>query len=554
MEQIKKYLTEISSIDAYNKFYKNVFNSDENKDKEIYNKIIELDPTYNKEKDILGNYTKWLLRKDNIEILKKTKDEDLYKIKDDLTFFDKGKKINLFPVDKKDINKFNIDTLLDFVFIYNKNNQGLTSKSEKEKEIKKDIIKYDLSNWLIIIPKTEEASCYYGKGTKWCTAATGYNNQFDNYNKKGNLYILINKNDPSKKYQFHFKSLEFQDEKARNINLLYFFEENDDLIDFFKNEIGDELDFILCVSSIKNSDTEAFDYHYTDKFTNDQKHDLIYDAFKQCHEYDDYSILEHVLLNINYPNLKEYFYRDILDTFGYLLGYKYYNDDEYFIDSLIYYIGGINEETIDDIMDKVDINNKNEIEKIIEIAKKNKAIDILNNYFEENDIHGKVEKILKKTNYLENLKKTFNYNKSEDSYESNIAKIKILDFGSNNDIIEIELIPKDNNGNLLIDKKRRGNIKYKNIVNYLQSPSFFNENKKQKKRDILKGGLSDKKTLKDIAKSFKVPLLDLFKQFIEGIKIEKEHTNDFAIASEIAKDHLSENPNYYKLIKKYVEK
>jgi hypothetical protein len=552
MEQFKKYLTEISSIDAYNKFYKNVFNSDENKDKEIYDKIIELDPTYNKEKDILGNYTKWLLRKDNIEILKKTKDEDLYKIKDDLSFFDKGKKINLFPVDKKDINKFNIDTLLDFVFIYNKNNQGLTSKSEKEKEIKKDIIRYDLSNWLIIIPKTEEASCYYGKGTKWCTAATGYNNQFDNYNKKGNLYILINKNDPSKKYQFHFKSLEFQDEKARNINLLYFFEENDDLIDFFKNEIGDDLYYNLSLSAIKNNDIDSFYNYYSDDFTYNEKYNLINEIFNQASE-EFFSALD-LLDEIKYINFKKDFYRNIIDTLGYLFRYRYVEDEIIYIKNLINKIGGINEETIDDIMKEIEIKDKDQIKILFDIVKDFNAIDILNNYFEENGIDENIGKIIKKTNYLENLKKTFNYNESEDSYESNIAKIKILDFGSNNDIIEIELIPKDNNGNLLIDKKRRGNIKYENIVNYLQSPSFFNENKKQKKRDILKGGLSDKKTLKDIAKSFKVPLLDLFKQFIEGIKIEKEHTNDFAIASEIAKDHLSENPNYYKLIKKYVEK
>ena len=35
-----------------------------------------------------------------------------------------------------------------------------------------------------------------------------------------------------------------------------------------------------------------------------------------------------------------------------------------------------------------------------------------------------------------------------------------------------------------------------------------------------------------------------------GIKHEMEHTKDRKIAKEIAKDHLSEDPNYYKKLKK----
>jgi len=39
---------------------------------------------------------------------------------------------------------------------------------------------------------TKEASCKYGAGTKWCTSGAK-RNQFDNYNKDGDLYV-INKN------------------------------------------------------------------------------------------------------------------------------------------------------------------------------------------------------------------------------------------------------------------------------------------------------------------------------------------------------------------------
>lgn len=68
------------------------------------------------------------------------------------------------------------------------------------------------------------------------------------------------------------------------------------------------------------------------------------------------------------------------------------------------------------------------------------------------------------------------------------------------------------------------------------------------KEDAIEGGLSDKKTLKDIAKKHKVSSLE--KELIKGIKVEMEHTNDVKIAKEIAMDHLYEDPNYYSKLKK----
>lgn len=39
-------------------------------------------------------------------------------------------------------------------------------------------------------------------------------------------------------------------------------------------------------------------------------------------------------------------------------------------------------------------------------------------------------------------------------------------------------------------------------------------------------------------------------QLKNGIETELEHTKDRKVAKEIAKDHLSEDPNYYKKLKK----
>lgn len=70
------------------------------------------------------------------------------------------------------------------------------------------------------------------------------------------------------------------------------------------------------------------------------------------------------------------------------------------------------------------------------------------------------------------------------------------------------------------------------------------------KEDSISGGLSDKKTLKDISKKHNKSVKDLLKQLMKGIKVEKEHTDNKNIAKEIAKDHLYEDPKYYDKLKK----
>lgn len=60
-------------------------------------------------------------------------------------------------------------------------------------------------------------------------------------------------------------------------------------------------------------------------------------------------------------------------------------------------------------------------------------------------------------------------------------------------------------------------------------------------------------SLEQIAKKHNVSMEELKKAHEEGIKVEIEHTKDKELASEIARDHLNEKPDYYKKLKKYVE-
>jgi len=74
-------------------------------------------------------------------------------------------------------------------------------KASLDKKAKKSVppeeyrkVKSPSDTFQIVAPKTAEASCHYGSGTKWCTAAKG-NNFFDQYyNQKGiTLYYLLPK-------------------------------------------------------------------------------------------------------------------------------------------------------------------------------------------------------------------------------------------------------------------------------------------------------------------------------------------------------------------------
>ena len=76
----------------------------------------------------------------------------------------------------------------------------------------------------------------------------------------------------------------------------------------------------------------------------------------------------------------------------------------------------------------------------------------------------------------------------------------------------------------------------------------------QQNQDQLQGGLSDNKTIEDIAKKHDVSLDFANEQFEKGIAVELEHTDNRDIASEIALDHLWESIFYYEELEKMEDK
>lgn len=108
-----------------------------------------------------------------------------------------------------------IDELIAFTNSVNHDEVFARTQKELDRDIKtakNDIdVVFENDDWFVLIPKSMEASIYWGSKTKWCTATkTIENNRFEQYSEKGPLYININKNTGAK-YQFSFADGEWND-------------------------------------------------------------------------------------------------------------------------------------------------------------------------------------------------------------------------------------------------------------------------------------------------------------------------------------------------------
>jgi len=448
-------MNEITSKDAKNQFYQNV-------DDKLYGIIITLDPTYNPEKDIMGSYTKWLLRPDNLAKLKVTKDEDFYKIKDDLIKFNTLKKTNKLPPELRDINKFNLERLLDYIFD-NYSDEVSTSKTQDIKNVKANVEKYDFPEWRVIVPKTEEAACYYGKGSKWCTAADN-DNRFNQYNRQGKLWILINKSDPSEKYQLHFESGQYMDERDREYDLKELLETDSKLYDFF----AEKYSFEICQYSIKNDREELFRDNYENKkFNAEQRYDIAYtilDRLGNC-ENDPYSLLSMLdgIEGINEMNFDKRASSDYGYTIDCIARNHNHEEDEFVLQNMIWFINifdGIKD--IDDVEVLYEVLYKNNPELFIEIIKTMNAGVLFKQFVNYNELESKVYTNTELIAVISDLKTKF------DKYpviENNIVKLEISDVDYETNKIKINLGLKNKRGKVV--KQYSGFIDYKNIYKYI---------------------------------------------------------------------------------------
>ena len=224
-------LFEAASLDdVYEKYYSQI-------PEEEFKQIVSADPTSGQDK--MGKYSKWLLALYTGGNLKL---EDLYKATQYLTTFHKYKA----KLERKDIGQYkSLPDLYNAIQPYEDNTQAASHK-EEIRQMKEGAEKvYEDENYLIVVPHTEEAAIFYGKGTQWCTAATNGRNYFNHYDEQGSLYININKK-TGRKYQFHFPTAQFMDESdsplrapiAVNLNF------SEQILDFYYSQVGDDVLYI----------------------------------------------------------------------------------------------------------------------------------------------------------------------------------------------------------------------------------------------------------------------------------------------------------------------
>lgn len=243
-------LLEATLDDIYTKYYSNI-------PQDEFWQIIKADPTYNEQKSQkMGKYGKWLL---NLYKQGKLKNEDLYKATDYLSYFVKYYN----KIAEKDINKLpDLPSLYNVIKPYKEASDNgeeiATSKSDEVRRIKEDAEKvFEDNQWLVVVPHTQEASCYYGKNTQWCTAATDSYNMFNHYNYKGPLFINIRKTD-GKKFQFHFETNSFMDETDRPIHtpIAKTIGLNTNLVQYYISRYGGKATIILTCNNLDLDDLD----------------------------------------------------------------------------------------------------------------------------------------------------------------------------------------------------------------------------------------------------------------------------------------------------------
>lgn len=88
----------------------------------------------------------------------------------------------------KDLNQYrDINQLFDAL-------KKVGETARRTVDITDDVEKvYEDNRFVVVVPKTHTASCYYGAGTKWCTASKDTTSHFSTYKGSGELYYIIDK-------------------------------------------------------------------------------------------------------------------------------------------------------------------------------------------------------------------------------------------------------------------------------------------------------------------------------------------------------------------------
>ena len=134
-------------------------------------------------KEIAPKYLEWAGKVlDSINF-----DENFAKVSEAIKIFDKI--YSNLPI--TDLYQYkNIGQLLSAISEYSNKQRRTVRKVEGGNVV------YEDERFFVVNPLTYKSSCYYGKGTKWCTASDT-DSQFNKYNIDGKLFYIIDKTLPT---------------------------------------------------------------------------------------------------------------------------------------------------------------------------------------------------------------------------------------------------------------------------------------------------------------------------------------------------------------------
>ena len=105
-------------------------------------------------------------------------------------------KLREFDKISSNLPKTDINSYKNLTELYQALNDYANRPRREARKVEGGNVVYVDDRFFVVNPLTQEASCYYGKGTKWCTAADS-NHQFNQYNQDGKLFYILDKSLPT---------------------------------------------------------------------------------------------------------------------------------------------------------------------------------------------------------------------------------------------------------------------------------------------------------------------------------------------------------------------
>ena len=124
-----------------------------------------------------------------------------------IEIFKKLAQKNIIKGSDKDIGKWIKSGWQEFkTFVDNKSIEKTNTEVKKSKK-KDSITVYEDDDKMIVIPLSKDASCYYGKNTKWCTAASRSGNMFVQYFYSDGVTLFYILSKGGKKYAASYRGI-----------------------------------------------------------------------------------------------------------------------------------------------------------------------------------------------------------------------------------------------------------------------------------------------------------------------------------------------------------